>query len=177
MTLDRQKKEQLVERYSQGFARAQNALVLGYRGITVPEVTQLRAKIREVGAVYEVVKNSLAQRALQDSEMAALAEHFEGPTAVAYSETDIVGLAKVLTEFSKEVPALEVRAGLLQGEPIAVEEIEQIAALPTRDELVAKVLFLLQSPISRLVRGLGAITPQFVRVLEQIRLRKDSQSP
>ena len=174
MTLDRQTKEQMVERYSQSFARSQNAFVLGYRGITVPEATELRAKVREVGATYEVIKNSLAQLALQDSEMAQLAEHFDGPTAVAYGDQDIVGLAKVLRDFSRDVPALEFKAGLVEGTPVEAAEFVQIADLPSREELVTKLVFLLESPISRLVRGLGAITPQLIRVLARIGEKKDS---
>ena len=172
MTLDRQAKEALIEQYSTGFTQTANAFVLGYRGVTVPEVTELRAKVREVGGRYEVVKNSLALRAMQDSAIAELAEHFAGPTAVAYSDEDVVSLAKVLTEFSKDVPALECRAGLVEGAPVEAEVIQQIAKLPSRDDLIAKLLFLLQSPVSRFVRTLGALTPQFVRVLDQIAQNK-----
>ena len=175
MTMDRQTKEQMVERYSQSFASSRNAFVLGYRGVTVPEVTQLREKVREIGGTYEVVKNSLALLALQDSEVKSLMQHFDGPTAVAFSEGDIVGLAKVLRDFSKEVPAFEFRGGVVEGSPVDADEIRQIADLPSRDDLVARLLFMLQSPISRFVRGLGAIAPQFVRVLAQIAEKKDAQ--
>ncbi len=127
MTLDRQSKEALVERYSEGFASSTHAFILGYKGISVPQVTELRAKVREAGGGYEVVKNSIALRALEGSGMASLAEHFSGPTAVAYSEGDVVALAKVLTDFSKEVPAIEFRAGLLEGSPVAAQQIKEIA--------------------------------------------------
>ena len=86
----------------------------------------------------------------------------------------MVSLAKVLTEFAKETPALECRAGLIEGSPVEAEALEQIAKLPSREDLVAKLVFLLQSPITRMVRGFGAITPQFVQVLEQIRQKKDA---
>ena len=175
MTLDRQSKEALVERYSQTFAQSTNAIILGYRGVTVPEVTELRAKVRQVGGRYEVVKNRLAFIALKDSALGGLASYFDGPTAVAYSEDDVVSLAKVLTEFSKDVPALECRAGLIGGLPVEADAILEIARLPSRDDLIAKLLFLLQSPIARLVRGLGAIVPQFVQVLDQIRQTKEEE--
>ncbi len=176
MTLDRQTKEGLVERYSRTFAQTQNAFVLDYRGITVPEVTELRAKVREVGGHYEVVKNSLARLAIAKSDMAEMSEHFEGPTAIAYSEGDIVSLARVLRDFAKDVPALEFKGGVVEGVAVAPEEIAQIADLPSRDDLVAKLVFLLQSPIAGFVRSLGAIVPQFVRVLEEIRKKQDAQS-
>ena len=111
-----------------------------------------------------------------DQRAEPLAEHFSGPTSVAYSDGDVVALAKVLTEFAKTVPAIEFKGGLLDGSPLDVQEIKQIAELPSREDLVAKLVFLLQSPIARLVRGLGAITPQLVHVLEQIRLKKEAQS-
>ena len=174
MTMDRQTKEQTVERYSKSFASTQNAFILGYRGVTVPEVTELRVKVREVGGTYEVVKNSLALLALQDSEVKSLIDHFDGPTAVATSEGDFVGLAKVLRDFSDDVPALEFRGGVVEGSPVDAEQIREIAELPSREELLARLLYMLQSPISRLVRGLGAITPQFLRVLAQIGEKKDA---
>ncbi len=174
MTMDRQTKEQVVERYSKSFASAQNAFVLGYRGVTVPEVTQLRAQVRAVGGTYEVLKNSLATLALQDSEVKSLLEHFDGPTAVACSDGDFVGLAKVLRDFAKDVPALEFRGGVVEGAPVDAEEVQKIADLPSREELVGQLLYMLQSPISRFVRGLGAITPQFLRVLAQISEKKDT---
>ena len=131
--------------------------------------------MREVGGHYEVVRNRLALLAMQDSALGGLASYFDGPTAVAYSEDDVVSLAKVLTEFSKDVPALECRAGLIEGAAVEAEAILEIAKLPSRDDLVAKLLFLLQSPIVRLVRGLGAIVPQFVQVLDQIRKTKEEE--
>jgi len=176
MTLDRQTKEQLVERYSSTFVTSPNTFIMGYRGITVPQATELRRKVRAAGGSYEVVKNRLALIALGDSDLAGLKGHFDGPTAVAYSADDAVGLAKVLTDFAKTVPAMEFRGGLVDGAPVAADEIKQIASLPSREELLAKLVFLLQSPIARFVRGLGAITPQFVRVLEQIRQKKEAQS-
>lgn len=175
MALDRDTKEQLIARYSEGFVNSENAFILGFRGISVPQADELRSKIRESGGGYQVVKNRLALIALKDSQMECLADQFQGPTAVAYSADDAVGLAKVLTEFTKDTPVLEFRAGLVDGVTVAASDIEAIAKLPSREELIAKLLFLLQSPITRTVRGLAAITQQFVSVLEQIRLAKESQ--
>ena len=176
MALDRATKERLIEDYSQGFALSSNAFVLGYRGMTVPQVDTLRSKVRASGGRYQVVKNRLALIAVKDTKMSSLAEHFEGPTAVAYSDHDVVSLAKVLTEFAKGAQILEFRGGLVEGSPILGEEVKAIAELPSRDVLIGRLLFLLQSPVSRLVRDLGAITQQFVSVLDQVRQQKESQS-
>lgn len=176
MALDRHTKEQLVEGYHADFAAASNAIVLGFRRISVPQADELRAKVRESGARYQVVKNRLALIALEDTPMACLKEHFEGPTAVAFHDDDPVILAKVLTDFTKVANVLEFRAGLVDGVLVAAADLKVIAELPSRDELIAKLLFLLQSPITRLVRGLGAITRDFVVVLDQIRQQKEPQS-
>jgi large subunit ribosomal protein L10 len=176
MALDRATKERLIEDYSEGFAASSNAFVLGYRGMTVPQVDALRSKVRASGGRYQVVKNRLALIAVKDTAMAGLSEHFSGPTAVAYSDRDAVTLAKVLTDFAKGADILEFRAGLVDGAPIEGKDVKAIADLPSREVLIGKLLFLLQTPISRLVRDLGAITQQFVSVLDQVRQQKESQS-
>lgn len=175
MALDRQTKERLVADYSDGFATSSNAFIVGFSGLSVPQADDLRSRVRGTGCSYQVVKNRLALIAVKDKPMESLAAHFDGPTAIAYGE-DVVGLAKVLTDFAKEADVLEFRGGLLDGAPVEASDIKAIAELPSREELIAKLLFLLQSPIVRLARGLGAITQQFVSVLEQIRQQKESQS-
>ena len=175
MPLSRSQKEALVAEYQEGVARAPNAFVLGYQGISVPQVTELRQKIRETGGSYLVVKNRLVLRAIEGEPLEPLKDTFEGPVAVAYSQDEPVALAKVLTEFQKQAPVIEFRGGLLNGRQVDPEQIEEIANLPSREELIAKLIFLLQSPIARFVRGLAAIPQQFVSVLEQIRIEKEKQ--
>lgn len=176
MALSRAAKEELVDQYEKGLATAPNAFLLGFRGLSVPQATELRKRIRETGARYEVVKNTLAARAVEGKALEGLVSHFTGTTAVAYTEDDPVVLAKALTDFSKDVPAIEFKAGLIEGQEIAAEQCKEIANLPGRDQLVAKLVFLLQSPISRFVRGLAAIPQQFVSVLDQVRQQKEGQS-
>jgi large subunit ribosomal protein L10 len=176
MALDRATKERLLEDYSQGFAASANAFVIGYRGMTVPQVDALRSKVRASGGRYQVVKNRLALIAVKDTALEPLAEHFQGPTAVAYSGADAVALAKVLTDFAKGADILEFRGGLVEGSTIRGEDVKAIADLPSREALIGKLLYLLQTPITRLVRDLGAITQQFVSALDQIRQQKESQS-
>lgn len=174
MALSRSQKEELVADYGGRFSSAPHAFLISFSGITVPQVTDLRQRVREGGGHYEVVKNTLALRAVKGTPLEGLSEQFVGPTAVAYSEEDPVSLAKVLTTFAKDVPAIEFKGGLVEGQTVAAEDIKAIADLPSREELITKLVFLLQSPISRFVRGLGAIPQQFVSVLGQVARAKES---
>lgn len=171
MPLTRSAKEQLVDQYEAGLAQAPHAFLIGFKGITVPQATDLRSRIREQGGQYEVVKNTLARRAVEGKALEGLSDQFQGPTAVAYSD-DPVSLAKALTEFAKEVPKIEFKGGLVEGQVVGADQVENIARMPGRDELLAKLLFLLQSPIVRLARGLAAIPQQLVVVLDQIAKQK-----
>jgi large subunit ribosomal protein L10 len=173
MPLTRANKEQLLAEYEQGLKTASHAFVLGYQGIKVPQVTALREKVRQSGGQYVVVKNTLALRAIDGAGLAPLKEQFVGPTAVVFTDGDPVSLAKALTEFAKDVPAIQFKGGLVEGRTIAADQIKDIAALPSREELIAKLLYLLQSPITSFVRVLAAVPQSFVMVLDQIRLQKD----
>jgi len=174
MALTKTQKQTMVERYAAGFALAPHAFLLDFKGVTVIQATELRSHIRERGGSYEVVKNTLALRATEGKPLAELGEHFQGPTAVAYTDDDPVGLAKALTDFAKTVPAIEFKGVLLDSQVVAAETIQDIAKMPSREELIAKLLFLLQSPVTRFVRGLSAISRDFVVVLDQIAQQKES---
>ena len=173
MALTRSQKQEMIERYQAGIGEAPHAFLVSFKGLTVPQATDLRAKIRESGGSYEVVKNTLAMLAAEGRDIGELKDLFQGPTAVAYSNDDPVALAKALTEFQKEVPAIEFKGGLVEGKAVGAGDIEDIARLPGREELIAKLLFLLQSPMTRLVRGLAAIPRQLVVVLDQISKQKE----
>lgn len=175
MPLSRAEKEQMLEHYQQGLAQAPHAFLLGFQGIKVPQVTELRARVRRSGGHYIVVKNTLALRAIEGTAMAHLRQHFNGPTAVVYSMTDPVVLAKTLTDFAKDLPALEFKAGLVEGQAVPAAQIKEIAQLPGREALIAKLLFLMQSPVTRFVRVLAAVPQQFVAVLDQVRIQKEDQ--
>jgi large subunit ribosomal protein L10 len=176
MPLSRAQKHDIVSRYEEDLASAPSAFVVGYKGISVPQVTDLRAKIRNSGGKYLVVKNTLALRAIDGKPLAGLKELFAGPTAVVFGEGDPVALAKVLTDFAKTVPAIEFKGALVDGQAVAAAQIQEIADLPSREALIAKLLFLMQSPVSRFVRGLAAIEQQFVSVLDQIRAQKEENA-
>src|SRR5262249_10291390 len=168
MPLTKSDKEQLVDDYSKGLAAAPHAFLLSYQGITVPQVTTLRDKVRQSGGYYEVVKNTLALRAIDGKALGDLKEHFVGPTGVGYSTTDPVAVAKALTDLAKDVPALQSKAGRVERRAVPAAQIKEIAQLPSREELIAKLLFLLQSPIVRFARVLAAVPQSFVAVLDQI---------
>ena len=176
MPLTRTDKEKLIDEYSQGLAAAPHAFLLSYKGITVPQVTELRNRVRATGGEYVVVKNTLALRSIDSQSLDALKEHFVGPTAVVFSEKDPVALAKALTDFAKDVPAVQFKAGMVERRAIAAEQIKDIAQLPSREDLIAKLLFLLQSPIVRFARVLAAVPQSFVTVLDQVRIKKEEQA-
>jgi large subunit ribosomal protein L10 len=172
MALTRAQKQEIVDRYEHGLAKAPHAFQITYTGIKVNDATELRARVRAAGGSYEVVKNTLALLAIEGKPLSALSSTFTGPIAVVYTESDAVAVAKTLTEFAKTVPAVVFRGGIVDGRPIAANEVEQIAKLPSREELIAKLLFLLQSPIVRLVRTLSAVPRELVVVLDQIGKQK-----
>jgi len=172
MALTREDKVELLQQYEEGLAATPHAFLLGYQGIKVPQVTALREKVRVSGGSYIVVKNTLALRAIDGHALGQLKEHFNGPTAVAYGN-DPVALAKALTDFAKDVPVLQFKAGLVEGRAIAADQIKDIASLPSREELIAKLLFLMQSPITRFVRVLAALPQSLVVVLDQIRQKRE----
>lgn len=178
MPLTRQQKSDLLAEYQQGLAEAPHAFLLSYKGISVPQVTELRDKVRDQGGTYTVVKNRIALRAIEGKALDELKGEFSGPIAVVYSDSDPVALAKALTDFAKATatpgPVIEFKGGLVDSQQVSAEQVRQIADLPSREELIAKLVFMLQSPIARFVRGLGAITQQFVSVLDQVAKSKES---
>jgi len=173
MPLTRRQKEELVEGYQKGLAKAPHVFLVDYKGVTVTQVSELRRKIREVGGQYEVIKNRLVLRAIGGEALEELKGDFQGPTAVAFCGDDPVGLAKAITDFAKDVPAIELKGGLLEGQPIVAEEVKEIAQMPSREELLTRLVFLLQAPISSFVKTLAALPRQFVVVLEQVRQQKE----
>ena len=172
MAQTRAQKEDMIGHYQGGLATAKHAFLVDFQGLTVAQATDLRSRIREQGGSYEVVKNRLALRAIEGRGLGELKDKFRGPTAVAYVDEDPVTLAKALTDFRKDVPEIEFKGGLVDGQAVEASEVEAISQIPGREQLLAKLLFLLQSPITRLARGLAAIPRQLVVVLDQIATQK-----
>jgi large subunit ribosomal protein L10 len=172
MPLNLAQKQDVVERYRAGVGASPHVYLVDFKGISVPAVTELRQQVRQLGGEYRVIKNRLMLRAIGGSALESLSEKFSGPTAVVYGD-DPVALARVLTDFAGEAKVLEFKAGLVEGRPVAGEAIREIATLPSREQLIAKLLYLLQSPISRFATVVAAIPRQFVVALDQIRQKKE----
>jgi large subunit ribosomal protein L10 len=175
--MNRTEKREAVESLSQDLAKSTNAILFAFAGLKVPEVTELRRQVRGTQSKYLVVKNTLALRATKGTAMEAMAEHFTGATAVAYNRSNPVALAKVLTAFAKTNPNLVFKAALIEGQAVAASEIKAIAELPSREELVAKLLFVMQSPMRRLVTVLNGPVRNLAGVVAQIADQKSKSGP
>lgn len=152
--LTRAEKERQLQLLSEKLRPAEGLFVVDFRGLKVAEVTELRRKVREVEGEYLVVKNTLVKIAVAGSDKEEAQKLFVGPSAVAFTNKDVVALAKVLAEFAKTHENLRFRGALVEGVLLDEEGAKQVAAMPSKQELVARLLYLLQSPMRRLVVAL-----------------------
>ncbi|SNX59436.1 LSU ribosomal protein L10P [Nitrosomonas ureae] len=168
MSLNLEEKKAIVAEVSTRISNAQAIIIAEYRGLEVGQLTQLRAKTRESGIYFRVIKNSLVRRAVADTPYAELAKHMVGPLVYGIG-TDPVAAAKVLHEFSKGNDKFVIKVGAIGNQVISRDEITALAALPSRDELLSKLLGTMQAPIAKFVQTLNEVPTRFVRGLAMVR--------
>jgi large subunit ribosomal protein L10 len=138
-------------------AQVSSVILSTFQGITVEDDTKLRRQVEAAGGKYEVVKNTVAERAAEGTPTAPLLKNLKGTNSIAYTRLDPVALAKVLTKVAKDVPAFQFRAGWVEGRVVSIEEINQLAQLPSKEELISKIMFLVNAPAQRVATALAAL--------------------
>jgi large subunit ribosomal protein L10 len=166
-------KQKDLEALTEQFKNAQAAMVVGFQKMTVAKDQELRDQLREAGVSYEVVKNTLARRASEGTALEGAAEHFKGVTAVALSNGDPVGLSKAISKFTKANPDIfTFKAGVVEGKVVALNEVEAIATLPSKEELIAKIMFLINCQAQRLATVISAVPRNLAVVVKQVSEQK-----
>ncbi len=171
----REQKEQDIALLKEEFINTGNALVVSFQGLTVEKDWELRRALEQARLNYRVVKNTLGKIAVEGTPLEPLKDHFIGMTAIAYSETDPVGLAKVLSKFAKDNAQLTFKAGVVEGRVITIKDIDALAALPSREELISKLMFVLNSPAQRTAVAINGVARNLAVVIKQIADKKGEQ--
>ncbi len=166
-------KVQVVEEVKERLSRVQGAVIADYRGLNVAEVTELRKQLREAGVEYKVLKNTLTIRAAREAGVENIIPLLTGPTAIAFGYDDPVVAAKIISDFSKDHKALEVKGGLLDGELLDIDGVKALADLPSREVLLGQVVRGMQAPIAGMVNVLQGNIRNFVYALEAVRKQKE----
>ncbi len=167
-------RDKQVEELHSLFSEMEMAVLADYRGLTVADLSEFRIRLREVQGRFRIVKNTLSIRAAEGTPLESVKEHFVGPVGILFTAGDPVGPAEALVKFMENHENLELKAGILAGKVISLNEIKTLAALPDRDTLLATTLAAFQAPAGSFVRLLSEIPGSFVRVLDAIRTRKEA---
>jgi large subunit ribosomal protein L10 len=161
------KKKEELDALKKDLKDANNLFIAQFQGMTVAQVTDLRIKVRDTKSKYRVVKNTLARKAAEGTPAEGVAKSFEGSTAIAYNANDPVSLAKALTAYAKANPLFVFKAGMVEGRVINLADIANIAAMPSKEELIAKLLFLINAPAQRLAVALNGVARNLAIVINQ----------
>ncbi|MDL2295746.1 50S ribosomal protein L10 [Lachnospiraceae bacterium OttesenSCG-928-E19] len=153
-------KQPIVQAIAEDVKDAQSVVLVDYRGLTVAQDTELRKQLREAGIIYKVCKNTMMKRAFEGTDYAQLEEHLEGPSAIVISKDDATAPARILCKFAKGAEALELKAGVVEGTVYDAASLNELSKIPSREELLSKLLGSMQSPITNLARVLNQIAEQ-----------------
>lgn len=151
---------------------AQSAIAADYRGLSVAQMTELRSKAREAGVYMRVVKNTLARRAVEDTEFACMRDSFAGPLVLAFSNEEPAAAARVMTDFAKTNDKLVIKVVALRGQLLAPEDAKKLASLPTKDEAISRLMATMKAPVEQLARTLKEPPNKLARALAAVRDRK-----
>jgi large subunit ribosomal protein L10 len=169
-------KQKDLEALTEQFQKAKAAMLVGFKGMTVPKDQELRNQLREAGVSYEVVKNTLARKAAAGTPIEQAADQFKGVTAIALSQQDPVGLSKAITRFTKANPdVFSFKVGIVEGKVVELRDVEAIASLPSKEELISKFMFLVNAQAQRLATVTSAVARNLAIVVDQIRAQKEAQ--
>ena len=171
--MEREEKATSIAELREKLGDARGAVLTDFRGLSVAELTELRTLLRRSAVEYKVVKNTLAKLAIKDTSLAGLAAYLEGPTGIAISHADPVAASKAVTTWAKGRQTFSVKGGIVEGRVVGPREIAELASLPPREVLLARLAGAVQAPLQGLVQVLSAPLQGLVRVLEQVRQRKE----
>jgi len=170
--MKRSEKTEIVKELKKVFESSGSVILLDFKNVDVPDITELRRKVKESDSEYRVVKNTLALRAAEGTSIEEIKEHFEGPTAIAYTKDNVAGLAKILRDFIKEHSGMDFRVGVLDGQVVSNEQVSSLAHLPSREVLLSKVLFLINAPLTQFALALKSPVQKLAYLLKQLEENK-----
>jgi len=174
----REQKQKDLEALTEQFQQSTAGMLVGFKKMTVAKDQDLRNQLREAGARYAVVKNTLARRAAAGTPFEQAAEHFKGVTGIALSTGDPVDLSKAVSKFAKDNPEVfTFKAGVVEGKVVALKDVESIASLPSKEELISKIMFLINCQAQRLVTVISAVPRNLAIVIKQIGDQKGGDEP